>query len=58
MTVLAPDAGKAATLDGQELVYASFPIEKWEDGPDGSVYVYGKATTPEVDTVTRRRDRP
>ena len=50
MTVLAPDAGKAATLDGQELVYASFPIEKWEDGPDGSVYVYGKATTPEVDT--------
>ena len=47
MTVL---ADKAATLDNQELVYASFPIEKWEDGPDGSVYVYGKATTPEVDT--------
>ncbi len=47
MTVL---ADKAATLDTQDLVYAHFPIEKWEDGPDGSVYVYGKATTPEVDT--------
>jgi len=43
-------ADKAATLDNQELVYASFPIEKWENGPDGSVYVYGRATTPEVDT--------
>jgi Double zinc ribbon len=50
VTVLAPDAAKATTLDNQELVYASFPIEKWEDGPDGSVYVYGKASTPEVDT--------
>jgi len=25
-------------------------IEKWEDGPDGSLYVYGRCTTPEVDT--------
>ena len=25
-------------------------IEKWEDGPDGTLYVYGKATTPDVDT--------
>ena len=42
----------AATLTAgdEQLTYASFPIEKWEDGPDGSVYVYGKATTPEVDT--------
>jgi len=43
----------AATLNAdQDLVYASFPIEKWEEGPEGSgsVYVYGKATTPEIDT--------
>jgi hypothetical protein len=40
----------ASAADGQEMVFASFPIEKWEDGPDGSVYVYGKASTPEVDT--------
>ena len=40
--VLSPD---------QEIVYAPFAdITKWEDGPDGSLYVYGKATTPEVDT--------
>jgi hypothetical protein len=25
-------------------------IEKWEDGPDGSLYVYGRCTTPEIDT--------
>ena len=41
----------AATLTaGNDLAFASFPIEKWEDGPDGSVYVYGKASTPEIDT--------
>ena len=34
----------------KDLVYTSIPIAKWEEGPDGSVYVYGKATTPEVDT--------
>ena len=51
MAVLAPESGKAATLDGQEVVHVGLAdIAKWEDGPDGSLYVYGKATTPEVDT--------
>lgn len=42
----------AATLsDGQELTRVSIAnIEKWEEDPDGTLYVYGKATTPEVDT--------
>lgn len=45
-----PTAAKAATLTGdQELTYASWPIEKWEEQPDGSLTVYGKATTGEVD---------
>lgn len=40
--VLSPD---------QEIVHAPLAeITKWEDGPDGSLYVYGRATTPEVDT--------
>lgn len=38
------------TTDPGQLAYASFPIEKTEHGPDGTLYVYGKATTPEVDT--------
>jgi hypothetical protein len=51
VAVLAPESGKAATLDGQEVVHVGLAdIAKWEDGPDGSLYVYGKATTPEVDT--------
>jgi len=25
-------------------------VEKWEDGPDGTLYVYGRCTTPEIDT--------
>ena len=51
MAVFAPEAPKAATLNGEEIVYAGVAdIVKAEDGPDGSLYVYGKATTPEVDT--------
>jgi hypothetical protein len=41
----------ATTLtDSSEIIRTSFPIMKWEEGEDGTVYVYGKATTPEVDT--------
>jgi hypothetical protein len=51
VAVLAPEAPKAATLDGQQVVHVPLAdIAKWEDGPDGSLYVYGRATTPEVDT--------
>ena len=43
----------AATLTpDDELTRVAFAsIEKWEEDPaDGTLYVYGKATTPEVDT--------
>lgn len=44
-------AAKAAALADGEVVHAGLAeIAKWEDGPDGTLYVYGKATTPEVDT--------
>jgi hypothetical protein len=32
-----------------DITYASFPIVKWEEQGD-TLYVYGKASTPEVDT--------
>jgi hypothetical protein len=41
----------AATLTAdQELVYASFPISKTEELPDGNLIVYGKATDGTVDS--------
>ena len=43
----------AATLTpGNELTYASFPIEKWEENPDGSgsILVYGQGDHTRVDT--------
>ena len=43
----------AVTVPAQDpdLVYASFPIEKFdEDAATGTLYVYGKATSPDVDT--------
>ena len=41
----------AATLTaGNELTYASFPIEKFERDADGDLLVYGKATDGTVDT--------
>jgi len=41
----------AATLTAdQELVYASFPISKTEELPDGNLLVYGKATDGTVDS--------
>ena len=41
------EAGMATVAP--DIVYATFPIEKTEDD-GGTLYVYGKATTPEVDT--------
>ena len=41
----------AATLTpGGELTYVSFPITKFEETPDGNLYVYGKATDGSVDS--------
>lgn len=40
----------AATLTDELTRVPVASIEKWEDGPDGSLYVYGRCTTPEVDT--------
>ena len=42
----------AATLvPDDELTRVAFAeIQKWEDGPDGTLFVYGRASTPEVDT--------
>lgn len=51
MPVLTQDASKAAVVNGQEVVHAALAeIVKWDEGPDGSLYVYGRASTPEVDT--------
>ena len=38
------------TRDEELTRVAVADIEKWEDGPDGTLYVYGKASTPEIDT--------
>ena len=44
------EAGMTATLaPDPELVYTSFPIEKMEQEGD-TLFVYGKATTPELDS--------
>ena len=43
----------AVTVPAQDpdLVYASFPIEKFDEDPaTGTLYVYGKATSPDVDS--------
>src|SRR5690242_15723469 len=41
----------AATLTPSgELTYLSFPITKFEETPDGNLYVYGKATDGSVDS--------
>lgn len=41
----------AATLTpAGELTYLSFPITKFEETPDGNLYVYGKATDGSVDS--------
>lgn len=47
-----PAAAKAATTEpGGDVIHAHIAdIAKWENGPDGSLFVYGRATTPEVDT--------
>jgi len=45
---ISKEAGMAATATA-ELTYATFPIEKMEE-EDGTLYVYGKATTPDVDS--------
>jgi len=39
----------ATLAPDQEIVYTSFPIEKMEEDGD-TLYVYGKATTPDVDS--------
>ena len=47
---ISKEAGMTATLaPDAEIVYTSFPIEKMEQEGD-TLYVYGKATTPEVDS--------
>ena len=41
----------AATLTEDELTRVTFAdIAKWEEGPDGTLYVYGRATSPDLDT--------
>ena len=40
----------AATLTDELTRVSVADIEKWDEGPDGTVYVYGRCTTPEVDT--------
>lgn len=40
----------ANTLTGDKLVYASFPIIKSEEDPEGNLIVYGKATDGSVDS--------
>jgi hypothetical protein len=40
----------AATLTDELTRVSVANIEKWDEGPDGTLYVYGKCTTPEVDT--------
>ena len=43
----------AVTVPAQDpdLVYASFPIEKFDEDPaTGTLYVYGKATSPDLDS--------
>lgn len=40
----------AATLTDELTRVSVADIEKWEDGPDGTLYVYGRCTTPERDT--------
>jgi hypothetical protein len=43
----------AVTVPGQDpdLVYHSFPIEKFDEDPEtGTLYVYGKATSPDLDS--------
>ena len=39
-----------AVTTAPDIVYASIPIVRKEYGPDGTLYVYGRATTPAVDT--------
>ena len=43
----------AATLTDELTRVSVADIEKWDEGPDGTVYVYGRCTTPEVDTDDR-----
>ncbi len=40
----------AANLTDELTRVSVADIEKWEDGPDGTLYVYGRCTTPELDT--------
>lgn len=43
----------AVTVPGQDpdLIYHSFPIEKFDEDPEtGTLYVYGKATSPDLDS--------
>jgi len=40
----------AAVLTDELTRVSVAEIEKWDEGPDGTVYVYGRCTTPEVDT--------
>src|SRR6266516_2579440 len=44
-----PTLRRRVTVPTDELVYASFPISKFEETPDGLI-VYGKATDGSVDS--------